>query len=147
MYLVMQMIFATRVVVPAASRWYKCAPIARQTLLGVGCFGLWELTAPVDHRGPAGAGGGAAANDGDAAAAWGLDWHEVHGWRVRKTREFFARGSTASSLILMLKALYLPHTIMRWLMAHESQLLQRAGTSHASSPAGQEHRVWGSAAP
>lgn len=126
LHLLLHTMFARKVIVPSASRWYKFAPLARQVLLGIGLHGLWAQLAPASWRRPAGHAGDQAEEavpGGDVEYADGeLDWHAIHAWRVRKTYDFFHRADTASNLILVLQSLQLPHTIMRWLMKYESSV-------------------------
>ena len=117
-HLLLQTLFSRKIQIPSESRWYKLAPMARQTLFGVGFHGAFTHLAPANWKSPAAAGGAAAGGaaagvaaggDGaarDAAAALDreMDWHAIHAFRVRKAHEYFSRSDTASALILVLKA-------------------------------------------
>ena len=106
-----------RLAIPTLSRWWRFQPFAQQILLGVSLHGLLARAAP------SGAKHCAIGADvlGDVDPGLMDDrWHEIFGFRVRKTFEFLSAPATPGDIILVLKAMQLPSRIMAWLMDRES---------------------------
>lgn len=125
MRLLLETVFAKKVVIPSLNRWWRFTPVARQVLLGVAIHGVWAHGAPSRTA-------AAGPEQADGAEAGGADdtWHAVHKFRVRKTFEFLKRGDAAGSLILILQSLGPAHLIMAWIMGHMGAQ-PRQGTSKA----------------
>lgn len=109
--------FGKRVTIPAMSRWWKVAPVARQMLLGTALHGLWPQAAPKKAQNAA----EQAAPPNPMGQEDGVDnWQDIHSWRVGKTFDWFKRADTVSSLIVLLQSTRPAHRIMAWIMHHES---------------------------
>ena len=124
LYLILQTAMGKKIVVPSSSRWWKCSPLARQLALGLGIHNIFARACPAKYaQHSSGAPQDLPDNDADPIMNMDDCWQEIHGWRVRKTHEFFCRADTCCNLLVFLRALEVPHMIMRWLMKYETKTL------------------------
>ena len=106
--LFMKGIFGSKWAVPAVSRWWKVAPVARRVMLGVSCHNMLGRAAPRKYQpGEAAERGGDAPNDApnEFPAAQDVSdehFHMVHNWRIKKSFEFLNKVDTPMNLIVML---------------------------------------------
>ena len=120
--LFMKGIFGSKWGVPAVSRWWKVAPVARRVMLGVSCHNMLGRAAPRKYKpGDAAGGDGDAPNEfPDAQDVSDDHFQMVHNWRIKKSFEFLNKVDTPMNLVIMLVCLRVPHSVMAWLMAHDS---------------------------
>lgn len=136
--IVSRLLFSSKMSIPVGSRWWKFTPAAKKALIGCALHGIFSRCAPTNHNAAQAPGDAEAGVPDPDAVLLGADgddteWHLRHGFRVRKTFEFFAAPSTIPRLLSTLLALRPTHLIMAHLMAHDSRILGDAVSNSADA--------------
>ena len=105
------LLYSHKMVIPAAARWWKVSPTARQNLLGLAFFRIWARAAPSSYKPERHQTASAeveesfrvmreAIEEEKAHDPDFLQWQEIFGWRVRKNHEFYNNGNTVVDLLV-----------------------------------------------
>ena len=126
-HVVARAFLSRRLAIPTLNRWWRFEPFAQQILLGVALHGILARAAPtaskecLAHQ--------LAFGDDLDPGVMDENWHQIFGFRVRKTSEFLSAPATPANIILVLKAMELPSRVMAWLMNRERLVhLAKPGT-------------------
>ena len=137
--LLMRVLFGHKVRIPSLNRWWTCAPVAAQMLLGIALHSIWARAAPAatNQAANAGAIGDVLPAMEAAPGAQNLetdlvDWHKLHSFRVRKTFQFFNRPDTCVNLILLLQSLRPAQLVMAWIQKHTARNQEEAKEDNVS---------------